>query len=147
MAKMYPYLAFENAKEALGYYEEVFGATYISRLPVSEEQSEMFGLAKENLENTTVHGGFTVLGANLFCSDSFGKEVKPSNQISIMLDSNSEDPAAVADADAFFEKVSSSGRVTVTLPFEEQFWGGKMGQFVDEYGISWMIHTQPYSKL
>lgn len=24
MAKMYPYLAFENAKEALGYYEEVF---------------------------------------------------------------------------------------------------------------------------
>ncbi|AZU54633.1 PhnB protein [Listeria monocytogenes] len=64
-----------------------------------------------------------------------------------MLDSNSEDPAAVADADAFFEKVSSSGRVTVTLPFEEQFWGGKMGQFVDEYGISWMIHTQPYSKL
>lgn len=49
MAKMYPYLAFENAKEALGYYEEVFGATNISRLPVSEEQSEMFGLAKENL--------------------------------------------------------------------------------------------------
>lgn len=91
MAKMYPYLAFENAKEALGYYEEVFGATNISRLPVSEEQSEMFGLPKENLENTTVHGGFTVLGANLFCSDSFGKEVKPSNQISIMLDSNSED--------------------------------------------------------
>lgn len=60
MAKMYPYLAFENAKEALGYYEEVFGATNISRLPVSEEQSEMFGLAKENLENTTVHGGFTL---------------------------------------------------------------------------------------
>lgn len=29
MAKMYPYLAFENAKEALGYYEEVFGATNI----------------------------------------------------------------------------------------------------------------------
>ncbi|MBF2595491.1 VOC family protein, partial [Listeria welshimeri] len=29
----------------------------------------------------------------------------------------------------------------------EQFWGGKMGQFVDAYGISWMLHSQPYSKL
>ncbi|MBC1420357.1 VOC family protein [Listeria seeligeri] len=147
MAKLYPYLAFDNAKEALGYYEEVFGATNITRLPVGEEQSEMFGIPKDDLENTTVHGGFTVLGANLFCSDSFGKPVSATNQISIMLDLDNEDPVAVAEAEAFYEKVSSSGKVTITLPYAEQFWGGKMGQFVDEYGISWMLHSQPYSKL
>lgn len=39
MTKLYPYIAFENTKEALEYYEEVFGATEINRLPVTKEQA------------------------------------------------------------------------------------------------------------
>lgn len=37
MVKMYLYLVFENVKEVLGYYEEVFGVMNILRFLVSEE--------------------------------------------------------------------------------------------------------------
>ncbi|WP_099223889.1 VOC family protein [Listeria costaricensis] len=147
MANLYPYLAFERAKEALAYYEKVFGATNITRVPVTEEQAKQFGLPAEELDNLTMHAGFTILGTELFCADSFGNQIAPSRQISLMLDVNSEDAAAAKEADDFFENVAASPDVDVTMPFEEQFWGGKMGQFTDKYGITWMIHSQPYSKL
>lgn len=147
MAKLYPYLSYANAKEALAYYEEVFGATKIMRLPVGEEQAESFGIKKEHLEDTTIHASFTILGADLFCSDNFKGDPISGNQIWLMLDVNSEDEQAAREADAFFKRGQESGTVDVRMPYAEQFWGGKMGQFVDKYGIGWMLHSQPYSKL
>lgn len=84
MAKIYPYLAFNSAKEALDYYTEVFGATDIIRLPVSPEQATQFGISSEKLADTTMHASFTVLGAPLFCADNFMGPVQSSNQVSIM---------------------------------------------------------------
>lgn len=147
MAKLYPYLSYTSAKEVLAYYEEVFGATKIMRLPVGEEQAEAFGIEKEHLEDTTIHASFTILGAELFCSDNFKGDLVNGNQIWLMLDVNSEDANAAREADAFFKRVQDSGTVDVRMPYAEQFWGGKMGQFVDQYGIGWMLHSQPYSKL
>lgn len=37
--------------------------------------------------------------------------------------------------------------VTINMPFEEQFWDGAMGDFTDAYGIRWLLHAQPYSKM
>lgn len=34
MTRLIPYLVFESTKEALAYYEDVFGATEVNRLPV-----------------------------------------------------------------------------------------------------------------
>lgn len=42
MTALFPYIAFENSKEALAYYEEVFGATDVKRLEVGEEQASHF---------------------------------------------------------------------------------------------------------
>lgn len=39
MAKLSPYFAFENAKEAMSYYEKVFGATHLARIPVGKEMA------------------------------------------------------------------------------------------------------------
>ncbi|WP_272928374.1 VOC family protein [Companilactobacillus zhachilii] len=39
-SQIYPYLAFKNAKEALKYYQEVFGATEIYRLSPQPQQVE-----------------------------------------------------------------------------------------------------------
>lgn len=71
MAKLFPSLSFTNAKQALAYYEEVFDATSIVRMPVGKEQAKEFDIPLEELENTTIHGIFPVLGANIFCSDNF----------------------------------------------------------------------------
>lgn len=40
-AKIYPYLTFENAREAMHYYVEQFGAEIIYRQPLSAEQAEI----------------------------------------------------------------------------------------------------------
>jgi len=42
MTRLIPYLVFESTKEALAYYEDVFGATEVNRLPVGKEQAEQF---------------------------------------------------------------------------------------------------------
>ena len=46
MTALFPYIAFENSKEAIAYYEEVFGATDVKRLEVGEEQASHFGMTQ-----------------------------------------------------------------------------------------------------
>ncbi len=147
MAQIYPYLSFENAKEALEYYEEFFGATNIRRVKVEPNQAEEFNVPLDKIDDATMHAEFRILGAELYCSDSFGNDVGPTRQISIMLDVNWEDEKALKESNDFFDKLAKSGQVEISMPYEEQFWGGKMGQFVDKYGITWMLHAQPYSEV
>lgn len=42
MTSLSPYITFQNTKEALEYYQDVFGATNIHRLAVSPEQASQF---------------------------------------------------------------------------------------------------------
>lgn len=65
MTALFPYIAFENSKEALAYYEEVFGATDVKRLEVSEEQASHFGMTKEEAQEATMHAEFEVLGVKV----------------------------------------------------------------------------------
>ncbi|MFC6180141.1 VOC family protein [Lactiplantibacillus daowaiensis] len=145
-SQLYPYLAFENAKTAIDYYQRVFGATDVYRLSPQPEQAQQFGLpADADLNNMTMHGGFTILGTKIECSDAFRGTPQPSDQISLMLDLNSEDADSAQAAEAFYQHLVTSDDVKITMPFAEQFWGGKMGQFIDKFGITWMLHTSPWS--
>ena len=76
MTQLYPYLAFNNTKEALKYYEEVFGATDIQRLAVDPSQAENFGVSEEEADNKTMHSEFTIASVTLYASDAFGKDVQ-----------------------------------------------------------------------
>lgn len=144
--KLFPYIAYPSAKEALAYYERYFGATHVYRLTPTAEQAKQFGLPDSAvLENLTMHGGFTVLGAEIQCADAFNGATAPAKQqIVLQLDVNAEDPASAQAADDLWASVQ--GHVTVTMPYAEQFWGGKMGQFTDEFGVTWMLHAQPWSQ-
>ena len=85
MTALFPYIAFENSKEALAYYEEVFGATDVKRLEVGEEQASHFGMTKEEAQEATMHAEFEVLGVKVLCSDSFGRADKINNGMLIKL--------------------------------------------------------------
>ncbi|MBC1474191.1 glyoxalase/bleomycin resistance/extradiol dioxygenase family protein [Listeria grandensis] len=146
MAKLYSYLSFDNAKESMDYYKEVFGATLLKRNPMDENMAKEWGMPTDNLENTTIHGGFVVLGNTIFCSDRFGEGEAFSSSVTLMLDFNSEDAEEVAALDKLYKAVTESG-VEIIDPLEEKFWGGKMGIIKDKYGLLWMFHAQPYSKL
>lgn len=140
-AKLYPYITFTNAKEALTYYQEIFGATDVFREPVSEDQAEYYGLLDTNLTDTTFHGGFSVAGTQVLCSDAFMADPQPSSIISILLDFDEDDADDVRTAQDLFKKVTDSETVRVTLPYSTQTFGGKMAQFVDRYGITWIIRV------
>ncbi|TYC49854.1 glyoxalase/bleomycin resistance/extradiol dioxygenase family protein [Weissella muntiaci] len=148
MATVHPYLTMVNTKEALTYYEDVFGASNIVRMPVAEAQAEQFGVSAEQAAEMTMHGQFDVLGTTVMAADNFmGVEKLDYASVAILLDLNSEDADESAAADAFWKKIAESGQVTINMPYEEQFWGGKMGDFTDKYGVRWMLHAQPYSQM
>lgn len=146
MAQLYPYFNFENTKEALAYYKQVFGATILSRTPGQKEMLEKMGITK-NPEDTTMHSMFSIHDNVFMASDRFGKAMAFTPAMSIMIDYNSEDEGEVARMEALYEQVVASSTVEVTIPLAKQFWGGSMGGFTDKYSIAWMLHSQPYSKL
>lgn len=146
MAHVHPYIALNNTKEALVYYEKVLGAKNIHRVPVGTEQAADFGVAADQAAEMIMHSQFDVLGVTIMAADNFKGEELGYSGVSIMLDVNSEDAEAMAEAKAFWQHLSESNQVTVNMAFEEQFWGGAMGDFTDKYGVHWMLHAQPYSK-
>ncbi|QUX18231.1 glyoxalase/bleomycin resistance/extradiol dioxygenase family protein [Staphylococcus haemolyticus] len=147
MTELFPYLAFEKAKDAIAYYEEVFGATNVKRLEVSEEQAEQFGMTKEQAAEATMHAEFEVLGVKILCSDSFGRVENINNGISLLIDfdvNNQDDSDKVQQ---FYDKIKDHDSLDIEMPLKEQFWGGNMGAFTDKYGVRWMLHGQDYTQL
>lgn len=69
MAKLGIYLAYDNAKEALKYYEQNYGATIITQEPVTIEMNEMFKLDPTTLADSTFSAEFEIQGVKFNCSD------------------------------------------------------------------------------
>ncbi|QLK85787.1 VOC family protein [Staphylococcus sp. 17KM0847] len=147
MTTLYPYLSFNNTKEALEYYKTVFGATDIKRLPVSKEQASHFGLDEIQAENATMHSEFVIGGAKLHASDSFGKPDLLNGAISLMLDYDIHNQKDADEIETLYERIKTHDTITIELPFETQFWGGKMGVFTDKYGVRWMLHGNDVEKM
>ncbi len=125
MTALFPYIAFENSKEALAYYEEVFGATDVKRLEVGEEQASHFGMTKEEAQEATMHAEFEVLGVKVLCSDSFGRADKINNGISLLIDYDVNNKEDADKVEAFYEQIKDHSSIEIELPFADQFWGGK----------------------
>ena len=134
-AKIYPYLTFENAREAMHYYVEQFGAEIIYRQPLSAEQAENLGLALDDLDATTAHGEFSIVGQKIVCADATMGNPQTSSLISLLLDFGGEE----AGAKELFDRLAASDAQRVTLPFGPHELGGNLGQIVDQYGITWLI--------
>lgn len=136
-ADIYPFLTFENTKEAMDYYVEEFGAEIISRTPFTEEQVQGLGLNIEDLSNTTVLGEFVVAGQRILCGDATMTTPQASSLVSIFLDFGGD----IAAAKGLFDRLAASDQQRVTLPFADHMVGKQLGQIVDKYGVTWYIAT------
>ena len=67
-AKIYPYLTFKNAKEAMDYYAQAFGAVITYHQSFNKEQAENLGMATDesSLQQTTLRGNSRLLGRRLY---------------------------------------------------------------------------------
>lgn len=137
-----PYLTFENTKEALDYYQTVFGITDVQRESPTEKQAEDMSLnADVNLDDLTLQASFKVLGKQVFCADSFLGKPVVSSMISLMFEVDLHDSDALSDLQDLYERVVESEEVKVIVTFEKKSSGNKYGQIVDKYGITWIFNA------
>ncbi len=129
-SRLNPYITFDgNAREALEFYEGVFGGT----LTVNTF-GELGGETGPGADKI-MHGmletasGYTLMGAD----PPPGMEYTPGNNYGVSLSG--------ADADelrGYWDKLSAGG--TVTVPMEKQMWGDEFGMCSDQFGVTWMVN-------
>ncbi len=118
-----PYIGFsDNAREALEFYQGVFGGT----LDINTFGD--FGAARSPDDaDKVMHGklvadnGFTLMGADTM-------ETPAGSRITISLSGDDD-----ADLRGYWEKLSDGGEISV--PLEKQVWGDEFGQCTDKFGV------------
>ncbi|WP_104104181.1 VOC family protein [Arthrobacter sp. 08Y14] len=130
---MNPYLSFrDNAREAMAFYQSVFGGTL---------ESSTFGdmnMAEDPAEaNKIMHSSLkTDDGLVLMASDT---------PDSMALDQGSSYSISLSGSDGerlrgYWDKLLDGGQMT--LPLEKAPWGDIFGMLNDKFGTSWMISIE-----
>ena len=135
MTTLNPYLGFrDQAREALDYYQSVFGGT-ITRstfgdFQASEDPAEVDKIMHSQLT--------TDYGLVLMASDTpASMDLPPASSISVSLSGGGDDDAELR---GYWGHLSGDG--TVTVPLENSPWGDAFGMCVDKYGVNWMVNIQ-----
>ena len=127
-----PYLCCRGAADAIVFYEEVLGATERMRMP---------GDSPENIGHAEIEiGTGLVMLADEFPDHGFlSPQTIGGSPVTVHV--------YVEDADAVFAKAVAAG-ATVTRPMEDQFYGDRLGQFVDPWGHRWSVasHVEDVSE-
>lgn len=131
--RLNPYLGFrDNAREAMGFYQSVFGGelttSTFGEFQASEDPAEQDKVMHAMLE--TEHG-LVLMGADT--PDSM--ELSPTSSISVSLSGEAEDEEEMT---GYWERLSDGG--TVVAPLEKAPWGDTFGMCVDRFGTMWLVN-------
>jgi PhnB protein len=129
-SRLNPYITFDgNARQALEFYESVFGGT--STVMTFGEMGMPDGPGADNVMHGMLEteAGYTVMAAD----NPPGMEYKPGNDMAVSL---SGDDAELLRG--YWKKLSSGGSVSV--PLEKQMWGDEFGMCEDQFGVTWMVN-------
>jgi PhnB protein len=133
-SRLNPYLSFDgNAREAMEFYEGVFGGTLT--LNTFADIGGMEGPDAEKIMHSLLEtaNGLTLMGADV----PPGQEHKPGNDVAVSLSGDDGD-----ELRGYWDKLSGGG--TVSVPLETQMWGDEFGMCDDRFGVTWMVNiSQP----
>ena len=119
-----PYLAVDNAAEAIDWYKRAFGA---------QETVRMLGP-----DGKIGHAELKIGDSHLMLSDPFPQaSTKPPKELG---GTSTSIFIYVEDVDATFKQAVDAG-ATVTMPLDDMFWGDRFGSVTDPYGHSWAMAT------
>lgn len=133
--RLNPYLGFrDNAREAMTFYESVFGGeltiSTFADFQASEDPAEQDKVMHSQLETPE---GLVLMGADT----PNRMDYQPQAGVSVSLSGDDE-----AKLRGWWERLSENG--TVTVPFERAPWGDTFGMCVDRFGTSWIVNaSQP----
>jgi PhnB protein len=131
-----PYLFFHGrCEEALNFYKdclhgEIIGLTRFAGSPMESQVGPEF-------KDKIMHASFVAGDVKFMASDGRPGPA-PDGEDDIALSLATSDAAEGARA---FNALAEGG--TVSMPLEEQFWGGRLGGLTDRFGVQWMVSVQP----
>jgi PhnB protein len=119
-----PYLAVDDAAEAIDYYKRAFGAKETVRM---EAPGGKIG-----------HAELEIGDSHVMLSDPFPQSsTKPPRELG---GTSASVFMYVEDVDAVVQQAVDAG-ATVTMEVADQFWGDRFGSITDPFGHSWSIAT------
>jgi PhnB protein len=119
-----PYLTFDGAAEAIEFYQKIFGATEILRLPGPDGK---IGHAEIKIGDSVLMMADEKPAMGYRSPKALG-----GTPVGIML--------YVEDVDRTFASALASG-ATAEKPVQDQFYGDRSGTVVDPFGYKWTIAT------
>ena len=141
MAKTHTYLNFTNqTEEAFNFYKSVFGGEFVDKVYRFKDTSQQAGQPplSEAEGNLIMHIELEILGGHHLMGtdapESMGFKITMGNNYHISLEPNTRE-----EAKSLFEALSAGG--SVKMPLAEMFWGAYYGDFVDKFGVQWMINV------
>jgi len=119
-----PYLALDDAAEAIEFYKKVFGAKERARM---EAPGGKIGHAELEIGDSVV-----------MLADAFPQSTtRPPSELG---GTSAGVFLYVEDADAVVKQAADAG-ATITQEVADQFWGDRFGSVKDPFGHSWAIAT------
>ncbi len=119
-----PYLAVDDAAEAIAYYKKAFGAEETVRMDAPDGKIG--------------HAELKIGDSHVMMSDPFPQaSTTPPKELG---GTSASIFMYVEDVDAVVQKAVDAG-ATVTMEVEDQFWGDRFGSITDPFGHIWSIAT------
>jgi PhnB protein len=127
-----------TVEEAFTFYAGVFGTEIMGivrmgDVPPQEGQPEM----PEDVKNLIMNAAVPILGGHILMGTDItgwmGGDPVMGNAYSICLSPDSRE-----EADRLFAALSDGGKVG--SPMKDEFWGDYYGDFIDRFGVAWMIN-------
>ncbi|MCU9612867.1 VOC family protein [Caldibacillus lycopersici] len=128
MKKLVPHFRIKNCKEAIQYYQKVFGGE-IKNTQLSDG-IDMFKGHEGKYIHAELHINENVI---LYMADVFDENIVNGNSILMGPDLDSEEEIV-----KIYEELSKDGKIMMNL--QDTFWGAKHGIVKDKYGISWELN-------
>jgi len=129
-SRLNPYISFDgDARQAMEFYEEVFGGTLTLNTFGAYGQSDAAHADKIMHGQLETPSGFTLMAADT----PPGMRHSPGSNFSVSLSGDDD-----AELRGYWEKLSEGGSVAV--PLEKQMWGDVFGMCTDRFGIPWMVN-------
>jgi PhnB protein len=119
-----PYLAVDDAVQAMEYYKKAFGAKERMRMPAPDGK--------------IAHAELEIGDSLVMLSDPFPQaSTRPPKELG---GTSASVFMYVEDVDATVKQAVDAG-ATVTMEVADQFWGDRFGSIQDPFGHSWSIAT------
>jgi PhnB protein len=144
MAKLNAYLNFGgNTGKAFNFYRSVFGGEFRNITRFKDMPMPGVALPKGD-ENKIMHIALPVGKDDvLMASDvleGFGHKLVMGNNVTISIF-----PDSKQEADRMFRALSAGGKID--MPIADQPWGDYYGDFIDKFGVRWMVdYAYPKAK-